>query len=105
MKKLITVLLVLCLATAIFVACRARTDRAEDNGIVTDGTTKMTDTTNRNTDNTTTDKSTDKTTTDTDTKSRSQRILDGAGDAVSDVVRGATDAVDDFLDGIRDTGN
>lgn len=114
MKKLIALFLIICLASAVLVSCRAGSDRAENNGIVTDDTSKRTDTG----DKTTTDRNDGKDTTGmsngSNTSDRSSgdmsatdtdgNILDDAGDAVSDAVRGATDAVDDILGG-GDTRN
>ena len=107
MKKLIALILVVCLISVVFTSCRAGSDRAENNGIVTDDTTKRTDTS----DKTTTDRNdggstSDHTSEDTNSGDTSDGgILDDAGDAVSDAVRGATDAVDDILGGGRDTRN
>lgn len=114
MKKLIALFLIICLATVAFASCRARSDRAENNGIVTDDTSRRTDTS----DKTTTDRKDSKDSTGmsngSNTSDRSSgdmsatdtdgNILDDAGNAVSDAVRGATDAVDDILGG-RDTRN
>ena len=114
MKKLTALILVICLVGVVFVACRARTDRAENNGIVTDDTSRRTETTDRTTTNRdngkdTSDKKKDDTTDrdsdDTKTTDTKDGMLNDAGDAVSDAVKGATDAVDDILGGGKDTRN
>ncbi len=79
MKKIITMLLVLCLVSALFVGCAGDKDRAENNGRVTD---------DPNEDNLMDDAS---------------DAIDNAGDAASDVIEGATDAVDDILGGNDDS--
>ncbi len=101
MKKLIAICLILCAVVICFSACMRGKDRAENNGIVTDDTTKRTETTDRGTDRTTTDRTTTAKTTD----KKDNGILDDAGDAVSDAVEGVTDAVDDMLGGTKDTAN
>lgn len=112
MKKLIAIFLILSAVAVCFTGCMRGKDRAENNGIVTDDTTNRTDrtdrnngadsTSNRNNGNNTTDRNTGNTN-GTDTKGGG--ILDDAGDAVSDAVRGATDAVDEILGGTKDTAN
>ena len=102
MKKLIAVCLILCAVALCFTACMRGKDRAENNGVVTDDTTKRTETTAK----TTTDKSTTaRTTTAKNTTDTKDGLLDDAGDAVSDAVEGVTDAVDDILGGTTDTKN
>ena len=98
MKKLIAICLILCAVALCFTACMRGKDRAENNGVVTDDTTKRTETT----DKTTTEKNT---TAKTTTDKKDGGILDDAGDAVSDAVEGVTDAVGDIIDGTKDTAN
>ncbi|MBQ4561177.1 MAG: hypothetical protein IJA55_02455 [Clostridia bacterium] len=103
MKKLIALILVVCLVSVVFVGCRGQKDRAENNGIVTDDTSRRTDTSDRNNGN---DSTSDRNTADMNGRDTSDGgILDDAGDAVSDAVRGATDAVDDILGGGNNTSN
>ncbi|MBR4880648.1 MAG: hypothetical protein IKU19_01870 [Clostridia bacterium] len=111
MKKLIAIFLILCAVMLCFSACMRGKDRAENNGVVTDNTTKATDTegktaTNRNNGNTTdmTSGTTDRNKNNT-TDKKNGNILDDAGNAVSDAVEGATDAVDDILGGGKDSTN
>ena len=109
MKKLIALILVVCLVSVVFVGCRGQKDRAENNGIVTDDTSRRTDTSN-NDDNTSdrnngNDSTSDRNTADMNGTDTKDGILNDAGDAVSDAVRGATDAVDDILGGGNDTRN
>lgn len=84
MKKLISLLLVLCLSLTVFVACTRDKDRAENNGKVTDDTEAV---------------STKDTEDDMDTSDTGDSLIDDAGDAVSDAAEGVTDAVDDILGG------
>ena len=103
MKKLIAVCLILCALTLCFTACMRDKDRAENNGVVTDDTTRRTETTDKTTTSKTT---TGKNTTDKSTTDKNDGgILDDAGNAVSDAVEGVTDAVDDMLGGTSDTKN